>query len=50
MQFRRFGLGRFFGWFLIGFKPLGVEYAGLIDSLVSVGAEEIALCLQEIRR
>ena len=46
----RFGLGWFFGRLLIGLDPLGVKDAWLVDALVSVGAEEIALRLQEIGR
>jgi hypothetical protein len=50
MRRRRFGLGRFLGWFLIGLDPFGVKDAGLVDALVSVSAKKVALRLQEIRR
>ena len=45
MGFGRFRLSRFFRRFLIRLDPFGVKKAGLIDALVSVGTEEIALCL-----
>ena len=50
MRLGRFRFGRFFRGFFIGVDPFGVEDAGFIDSLVSVGAEEIALCLQKVCR
>jgi hypothetical protein len=49
MRLGRFWFGRSFGWFLIRLDPFGVENAGLIDTLVSVRTEEVALCLQQIR-
>ena len=49
MRLRRFWFGRFFGWLLLGLKPIGVKDPGLIDALVSVRAKEIALRLQQIR-
>jgi len=49
MRFGRFWFGRFFGWLLIRFNPLGVKNAGFIYALVSVRAKEVALGLQEIR-
>ncbi len=50
MGFGGFRFGQFFRWFLIRLDPFGVENAGLIDALVSVRAEEIALRLQEVCR
>src|SRR5437899_2173307 len=41
--------GRCLGGFLLRLEPLRVENAWFIDALVSVRAEESALCLQEIR-
>src|SRR4030095_15901400 len=50
MRLGRFRLGRFFSWLSLGLEPFGVEDAGLINALVRVCAEEIALRLQEICR
>ena len=43
-------LGWFFGWRLIRLHPFGVKNARLVDALVGVRAEEIALRLQQIGR
>ena len=50
MRLGCFRFGRFFRGFLIRVDPFRVEHTGFIDSLVSVGTEEIALCLQEVCR
>ena len=49
VRLRRFWFGRFFGWLLLGLKPIGVTDPGLINALVSVRTKEITLRLQEIR-
>ena len=48
MRFGRFWFGRFFRWFSIRLEPFGVEYTGLIDALVRMRPEEIALRLQKV--
>ena len=50
MRLGCFRFGLFFLGFLIRVDPLRVERTGFIDALVSVGTEEIALCLQEVCR
>src|SRR5262245_38835982 len=50
MRLVRLGFGRFFRRRFLRLEPFGVENPRLIDALVSVGTEEIALRLQEIRR
>ena len=45
-----FRLGWFFGRLIVGLHPFGVENTGLVDPLVSVGAKEIALRLEQIGR
>ena len=46
----RFWLGWFFGRLLIRVDPLRVKDAWLVDALVGVRTEKVALCLQEIGR
>ena len=48
VRLRRFRFGRFFRWFFIRLEPFGVEYAGLIDALIRMRPEEIALRLQKV--
>ncbi len=51
MPFRScFRLGRFVCGLVAGLAPFGMENSWFIDAFVGVGAEEIALCLQQIRR
>src|SRR5256714_13375881 len=50
MRFVRFRLSRFFDRLVVGLDPFSVENAGLVDAFVGVGAEEIALRLQQIGR
>src|SRR6476646_3948444 len=49
MRLGRFWFSRFFNRLFLGLKPFGVEDAGLVNALVGVRTEEIALRLQEIR-
>ena len=50
MRLRRFWFAQFFGWLLLGLKPIGVKDPGLRSGpIVSVRTKEITLRLQEIR-
>src|SRR5438552_14253951 len=44
----RFGFGDFLGWLIT--DPIGVENSRLVDALIGMRAEEVALRLQQIRR
>src|SRR5438874_3029899 len=48
MRLRRLWLCRFLGWFSLRFEPLCVKNAGSIDPLISMRAEEVALCLKKV--
>ena len=48
MRFVCLGLGGFLGRFFFSLEPFGVENAGLVNPLVRVRPEEIALGLQKI--
>src|SRR5215472_500056 len=49
MRFVCFRCSRFFSWLFLSLEPFGVEHVRLIDALVRVRTEEIALRLQQIR-
>jgi hypothetical protein len=44
----RFRFGDFLGWLIT--DPIGVENSRLVDALIGMRAEEVALRLQQIRR